>query len=125
MPNHLDASQDEPIDYAEVLERIGGDKCFLGELLKIYFEEFNEKRPLLQAAIDQGDFTQIQELGHSLKGASANLSLTLLKKAAFSLEVAGREKKIAQAQNAFRALESEYQRLKDHLRNSPFNALTT
>jgi HPt (histidine-containing phosphotransfer) domain-containing protein len=125
MSNHLNVSQDEPIDYVEVLERIGGDKCFLGELLKIYFEEFNEKRPLLQAAIEQGDFTQIQELGHSLKGASANLSLTLLKKASFSLEVAGREKKIAQAQNAFRTLEFEFQRLKDHLRDSPLKMQRT
>jgi HPt (histidine-containing phosphotransfer) domain-containing protein len=61
----------------------------------------------------------IQELGHSLKGASANLSLALLKKASFSLELSGRDKKIDLAQSALRSLETEFQRLKDYLEASP------
>jgi HPt (histidine-containing phosphotransfer) domain-containing protein len=124
MPNHSNANQDLPIDYSEVLERIGGDELFLEELLKIYFEEFSEKRTLLQEAIEQGNFTKIQELGHSLKGASANLSLGPLKEACFSLEVAGREKKIDQAQSALHSLETELQKLKDYLHESPFKNRT-
>jgi HPt (histidine-containing phosphotransfer) domain-containing protein len=124
MSNHLNANQDSPIDYCEVLERIGGDELFLQELLKIYFQEFSAKRTLLQEAIAQGNFTLIQELGHSLKGASANLSLASLKKACFSLEIASREKKIEQAQNALRALETEFQRLKDYLHDSPLKKQT-
>jgi HPt (histidine-containing phosphotransfer) domain-containing protein len=119
MSNHLNTNQDSPIDFGEVLERIGGDELFLQELLKIYFQEFSAKRTLLQEAIAQGNFTLIQELGHSLKGASANLSLASLKKVCFSLEIAGREKKIEQAQNALRTLETEFQRLKDYLHDSP------
>jgi HPt (histidine-containing phosphotransfer) domain-containing protein len=119
MSNQLNTNQDSPIDFCEVLERIGGDELFLQELLKIYFQEFSAKRTLLQEAIAQGNFTLIQELGHSLKGASANLSLASLKKVCFSLEIAGREKKIEQAQNALRALETEFQRLKDYLHDCP------
>lgn len=125
MSNHLNANRVLPIDYSEVLERIGGDELFLQELLKIYFEEFDKKRTLLAEAIEQGNFTLIQELGHSLKGASANLSLTSLQKASFSLEMAGREKKIDQAQTAFSSLEAEFQRLKDYLDTSPFKKQTT
>jgi HPt (histidine-containing phosphotransfer) domain-containing protein len=119
MPNHLNSSQDLPIDFQEVLERIGGDELFLEELLKIYFEEFGEKHAQLERAIEQGNFTLIQELGHSLKGASANLSLAVLKKVCFSLEVSGREKKIEQAQSALAALEKEFQKLKEYLIASP------
>jgi HPt (histidine-containing phosphotransfer) domain-containing protein len=119
MPNYLNSSQELPINFPEVLERIGGDELFLEELLKIYFEEFGEKHAQLEKAIGQGNFTLIQELGHSLKGASANLSLAVLKKVCLSLEMSGREKKIDQAQSALTALEKEFQRLKDYLFASP------
>lgn len=66
----------------------------------------------------------IQELGHSLKGASANLGLALLKKASFSLEVAGREKKIDQAQSALHLLETEIHRLRNYLHESPYRKQT-
>jgi len=119
MSNHLDSCQDLPIDYSEVLERIGGDEIFLEELLKIYFEEFSEKIPLLREAIEQGNFSLIQELSHGLKGASANLSLASLKKACSALELSGREKNIEQAQSAFLCLGREFQRLKNYLEASP------
>ncbi|TET66084.1 MAG: Hpt domain-containing protein, partial [Candidatus Aminicenantes bacterium] len=67
-----------PIDYLSALERVGGDKSFLEELLNLYFEDFSEKYGQLQKAIEQKKFDLIHELGHSLKGSSANLSLTFL-----------------------------------------------
>ncbi len=124
MSNHLDSSQDLPIDFSEVLERIGGDELFLEELLKIYFEEFREKIPFLREAIEQGNFSLIQELSHGLKGASANLSLASLKKACFALEMSGREKNIEQARSAFFCLETEFQRLKNYLEASPLGNRT-
>jgi HPt (histidine-containing phosphotransfer) domain-containing protein len=108
-----------PIDYAEVLERIGGDVDFLGELLKIYFEEFAEKRRLIQEALERNDFNSIRELGHSLKGASANLSLVSLRNASWQLEIAGREEKSSNAQTASRWLVAEFERLKDFLEKNP------
>jgi len=115
--NH--ASNNLPIDYAEGLERIGGDVDFLGELLKIYFEEFAEKLKLIQEAVERSDFISIRELGHSLKGASANLSLVSLRKASLFLETAGREERLNNAQTASRRLDTEMQRLKDYLENNP------
>jgi HPt (histidine-containing phosphotransfer) domain-containing protein len=122
MSNNLDSCQDLPIDYSEVLERIGGDELFLEELLKIYFEEFSGKIALLREAIEQGNFTLIQELGHGLKGASANLSLASLKKTCFALELSGREKNIEQARSAFLCLGREFQRLKNYLESSPLRS---
>jgi HPt (histidine-containing phosphotransfer) domain-containing protein len=104
-----------PIVKAEVLERIGGDESFLQELLTLYFEEFAEKTKILDTEIQKKNFAAIQELGHNLKGASANLSLPALQAAAYDMEFAGREKKIEKAQAALAALKKEFKILKEYL----------
>jgi HPt (histidine-containing phosphotransfer) domain-containing protein len=119
MNNHQDPRPEIPIDYTEVLERIGGDVAFLEELLKIYFVEFQEKQTQVQAAISSANFPLLQDLGHSLKGASANLSLRSLQRLAFALEVAGRERRIEDAKSALDSLVAECWRLRDYLQRNP------
>lgn len=112
-----------PIDFGSVLERIGGDSAFLQELLQIYFQEFVEKKQLLETALSQGDATQIQEVGHSLKGASANLSLGSLQKLGLAIETAGRERNLERARKAIGALGVEFLRLKAFLEAHPLTEL--
>ena len=119
MPNLTNLDKLRPIDFCDVLDRIGGDTSFLKELLNIYFQEYAEKKRLLQEAIAREDFTQVCELGHSLKGASANLSLSRLQRIALCLETAGRERQIQLAQEAARTLETEIQTLKAFLEGNP------
>jgi len=108
-----------PIDRAEALERIGGDPDFLKELLGIYSEEFLLRAKELRPALNGQEFQTIQELGHSLKGSSANLSLPGLRQAAMDIETAGREKNIQKAKESFACLEKEFEKLKKHLAQSP------
>jgi HPt (histidine-containing phosphotransfer) domain-containing protein len=115
MSDSINLNKLHPIDFGEVLNRIGGDTSFLKELLDIYFSEYAEKRRLLNEAITRQDFTEVGNIGHSLKGASANLSLTRLLKVALLIESAGREKKLQSAQDAACILELEIQTLKDFL----------
>ena len=103
------------IDYASALERIGGDREFLDELLGIYQEEFDLNVGSLDLALQAQDFTAIQEIGHSLKGSSANLSLIQLRDQAYLIETAGRESDLALARRSAEELKKEYQRLKQHL----------
>lgn len=119
MPDSIHLNKLHPIDFGEVLDRIGGDTSFLLELLNIYFQEYAEKKRLLEEAIAGQDYIRICELGHSLKGASANLSLTRLQRVAYSLETAGREKQLQLAKEAARSLESEIQTLKVFLERNP------
>ncbi len=104
-----------PIDYSSSLERVGGDKSFLMELLNLYLNEFSKKHTQLQEAIHQNKFDLILELGHSLKGSSANLSLIFLQDASFQMEIAGKERDIEKAKKALSLLEQECKRLKDFL----------
>ncbi len=106
---------DSVIDYASALERIGGDREFLDELLGIYQEEFDLNVGSLDKALQTQDFTVIQEIGHSLKGSSANLSLNPLRDQAYLIETAGSESDLELAQRSAVELKKEYQRLKQHL----------
>ena len=119
MINSQNAKRDDPINYPEVLERISGDREFLEELLKIYFLEFGEKRSQTEAALRGSDFVLLQEIGHSLKGASANLSLPSLRRDASALEAAGREKNIEKARQALVSLVAECRFLRDFVERNP------
>lgn len=104
-----------PIDMDSVLERVGGDEAFLRELLDIYVEDFIEKYPQLEQAISQGDFNNIKEIGHSLKGSSGNLSLTGLFETAYGIELSGKENDIERAKLYFIRLKMEFKKFKDFL----------
>ena len=104
-----------PIDMEAVLERVGGDESFLHELIDIYIDDFIEKYFQLEQAIEQGDFNNIKEIGHSLKGSSGNLSLTALHETAFGIEASGRDNDIEQARLLFVRLKEEFKKLKDFL----------
>jgi len=119
MPDSVNLDQLPPLDLGDALDRIGGDTAFLRELLNIYFKEYAEKKRLLQEAIARCDFVHVCELGHSIKGASANLSLSRLQRVALSLEAAGRERQIQLIQEAARSLETEIQTLKAYLGKNP------
>jgi len=121
MANPLPSSSDQPINYGEVLERVGGDVPFLRDLLSIYFSEFMEKRTLLERAVEENDFRLIQELGHNLKGSSANLSLPSLQKSAQALEIYGREERRDAVLSTLQTLDLELLRLKEYLESHPIS----
>jgi len=123
MPESVNSEKLGPIDFDAVLNRIDGDTSFLKELLDIYLREYAGKKQLLEEAIARKDFTQVCELGHSIKGASANLSLTRLQQVALSLETAGKAKLLESAQEAALNLETEVQALKAFLAGNPLEKL--
>ncbi len=102
---------DDPIDIASALERIGGEQEFLAELLEIFKADFQEKFPLLNDAVKSGDFDRIREIGHALKGASANLSLLPLQNACKKMEEAGRAHDAQAAGESLELMAEEYERL--------------
>lgn len=107
------SKQNPTINYPEVLDRIGGDRDFLSELLILYLNDFRTKYSKLKNALQKKDFILIYELGHGLKGSSANLSLPLLQKLSHQIEQAGKEKNIEKARTTLDSLYNEYIRLLD------------
>ena len=94
----------------EVLARLGGDADFLEELLDLYVSEFEKHATGLETALARKDFPSLREIGHSLKGASANLSLPSLRAAALEAEQAGRDGDAPRGRAALAALRKEFAR---------------
>jgi len=117
MGKKLDKSELPPIDVPSALERIGGEKDFLDELLDLYSSEFSKYFKKLQDAIHNKNFLSIQEVGHTLKGSSANLSLPGLQEASLQMEMAGKRKNSKKAKEALHLLDKEIRKLKDHIKN--------
>ncbi|MGD2295182.1 MAG: Hpt domain-containing protein [Candidatus Aminicenantes bacterium] len=105
-------SEHELIDIASALEKTGGDKEFLAELLSMYVEDFEDKYTELEHAVKQKKTDRILQLAHSLKGASANLGLFPLQEAFFRLELSGRKNDTAEAEKILPLLSQEFDRLK-------------
>ena len=106
-----------PIDIPSALERIGGDKAFLFDLVNIYIEDFIDKFEKLRAAVKEENFETIKDIGHNLKGSSANLSLPILQEISYQIEIAGKEKNIEKAKENLSLLKEEFHRLQDFLQN--------
>jgi len=111
-------SASDPIDYPSALERTGGDREFLDELLGLYIEDFEDKYPQLKNAVEARDVDLIRELAHGLKGSSANLSLLALQDIFFRLEMAGRENNPEAAEKILPHLQEEYDRLRTFLKKN-------
>jgi len=108
-----------PILRDEALARIGGEEEFLKELIEIYRDEFKKRYDALREAIHEKDFQAIRENGHSLKGASDNLSLPGLREAAFEMEMAGKNQDMGKAKQALNSLKEEFDRLVKFLGQNP------
>lgn len=117
MKNEKPSSKESPIDYALALERVGGDEEFLKELLILYTKEFLSQFKNFQEAIKNRDFLKIQEIGHTLKGSSANLSLEPLQEVSFQMELAGKSEDIEKAKETLALLDSNFQKLKKYLQS--------
>jgi HPt (histidine-containing phosphotransfer) domain-containing protein len=99
----------------EALERVGGDVEFLEELLALYEKEYRIRSAQLKKALAGGNFKSVHEIGHTLKGSSANLSLPGLRDAALSVEMAGKAADADAARLALEALEREHRRFREFL----------
>ncbi|HDJ24250.1 MAG: hypothetical protein DRH10_10480 [Deltaproteobacteria bacterium] len=102
-------------DLDSALERTGGDKDFLRELLSIYEEEFESKVAGIKNAWQNKDFQTVQEISHSLKGASGNLSLISLEKLFLDLEQASKVKDEKKLSQIIATLDEEYSQVKNYL----------
>lgn len=104
-----------PIDLEDALERAGGDMEFLKELMGLYRDDFILKTDELKQALAESDFGAVRNIGHYLKGSSANLSLVSLRESASDLEKAGLERMPGAAAGAAERLERDFAALEHWL----------
>lgn len=74
------------VDIASGLPRVAGNKKLYLKLLRHVAADAPNAKEKINNAIMEGDLTAIREHAHSLKGSSANLSITDVAHAAEQLE---------------------------------------
>ncbi len=104
------------IDLTDALNRLGGDREFLVELMQLLFHEIERELPALEQAILQGDAETLMRLAHSLKGAAGSLSAGPLRAVAHQLELIGHNADLDAAPEAYRQLAQRIDELRAAVR---------
>ena len=65
--------QEKLIDVETALDRLGGDREFLFELLHDLVDQLNEATQNLQNAVSSADYYNVRAISHGMKGAASNL----------------------------------------------------
>jgi CheY-like chemotaxis protein len=104
--------EQEPIDTASALARMGGDVELLKEMIVLFLKDLPVMLTNLRAAVTVGDAKTIEHLSHKLKGSVGNFAARPAIAAAQELEVLGRDSCLSKAEPAYVDLEKEINRLK-------------
>ena len=85
-----------PIDFAALIELMGGNHDGVRSLLELFVDELSADLNASTIAIEANDRASLQQIAHRLKGTSANLTAPMLSAAASELEQSCKEADDAQ-----------------------------
>jgi len=104
------------IDLAQALERMGGDRQLLNDVIGVFLEDCPTQLAAIKVAVDARDADAIRRAAHALKGAAGNLAATEVFQAAQTLERLGAEGRLAAVEAGWRRLSTAATELLDTLR---------
>jgi len=77
-----------PIDFAALLDMLGGEKKIVASLLSKFVDELTSDLAASEQAVVDHDAEALRQVAHRVKGTSANLHALMLSAAARELEQA-------------------------------------
>ena len=77
-------------DRAQLLDRLFGDEALACELVREFLQDFLRVLEKVRGAIRSGDFEEVAQGAHSMKGMAANLGAPVLRRISFEIESAGK-----------------------------------
>jgi len=106
-------AEDAPLsfDRTTALERLGGDEELFAEVAELFRSDGPKLLGEIREAIAAGDAATLKRAAHGLKGAAGYVGGTFAVSAARRLELIGTEGELTLAAEAYRALETEIDRL--------------
>ena len=99
------------IDGRDLLDRVGGDREFLAELLDTFRADHKKQLNAMKLALEKRDTEELTRAAHSLKGALSNLAAPTAAGLAAEIERAGRLDELPRAEATLRSLEPELDRV--------------
>lgn len=97
--------QDQVLDRATALARVGGDLELLKEIAALFLDEYPRVLDEIHQALAAGDATSLGHAAHGLKGSVANFGARAAVDPAFQLEQLGKTGKLDQVPPVLAALE--------------------
>lgn len=97
--------QDQVLDRAAALARVGGDLELLKEIAALFLDEYPRALDEIHKALASGDSRALEHAAHGLKGSVANFGARAAVDAAFELEQFGKAGKLDQVAPALISLE--------------------
>jgi signal transduction histidine kinase/CheY-like chemotaxis protein len=104
--------EQEPIDTASALARVGGNGELLKEMVALFLKELPTLMTNLREAVTAGDAKATEHAADKLKKCVGNFSAHPAFEAALKLEVLGRDGSLSDAEPVYAELEKEMERLK-------------
>jgi two-component system, sensor histidine kinase and response regulator len=101
----------QSVDVAAALERLGGDRGLYYELVEVFKKECPGVEAEMRRAIDDRDARTLERSAHTLRGSSSNLGAIGVSDAALELEKVARSGKLEGAEEQFKVLRKEVERL--------------
>ena len=101
----------EAVDLPAALERLGGDRGLYDELVGVFKNECPGMAAEMRRAIDDRDVKTLARSAHTLRGSSSNLGAVAVAEAALELEKLARSEELEGAEEQFKVLENEIERL--------------
>jgi two-component system, sensor histidine kinase and response regulator len=99
------------IEFEAALERLGGDRELYNELVEVFKGECPGVAAEMRRALDDSDLRTLERSAHTLRGAASNLGAVAVSEAALELEKRAGTKDLESANEQFRALQKEIERL--------------
>jgi two-component system sensor histidine kinase/response regulator len=105
----------EVVDREVALARVDGDEGLLADLAKLFCEESPKLLSAVQDAVAKRDIAALKRAAHSLKGSISTFAARDATEAALRLEDLARAGELAGAEDAYRLLVAQVERLKQAL----------
>ena len=109
-------------DWQQLRQLAGEDTDFEVELLEMFLQDAEHSVGELERAIASRSLQSIEDIAHSLHGASANVGASALALAASQLEQMARSGKLTNplaAQDLLQQIQTHCQRIRIHLHSTP------
>ena len=104
-------------DWQQLRQLAGGDTEFGVELLKIFLVDAEGSLRQLEQAIASKSIKNIEDIAHSLRGASANVGAKSLADVAFQLEQTARNGEMTNARIFLQQMNAHCQSLQTHMQS--------
>jgi histidine phosphotransfer protein HptB len=104
-------------DWQQLKQLAGEDAAFEAELLEMFLKDAEISLRALELAIASRSLQTIEEIAHSLRGASANVGACALAFSARQLEHAAHTAHLDDAQNLLQQIHTHCQKIRIHLQS--------